>query len=109
MFENKHFSFFIFHFHFHYIGSSSRNLYISAAEHSGVSYRTGQTLPRTPQSSIRDHAISCNSTHHIHPDNFNILGTSRNVTELSILESLFIHKEKSSLNNTLSASLLRIV
>ena len=81
----------------------------SRVEHSGVSYRTGQTLSRPPQSSIRDHAISCNSTHHIHPDNFNILGTSRNLTELRILESLFIHKEKPSLNNTLSAFLLQIV
>ena len=29
----------------HYISSTSRNLYIRAAEHSGVSYRTGQTSP----------------------------------------------------------------
>ena len=28
----------------HYIGSSTRNLYVRAAEHAGVSFRTGQHL-----------------------------------------------------------------
>ena len=88
-----------------YIGSSSRNL--RAAEHSGVSYRTGETLSGLP--SPASGTPSCNSNNHIHPDNFNILGTSRNLTELRILDSLFIHKEKPSLNNMLSAFPLLIV
>ena len=32
----------------HYIGSSTRNLYVRAAEHSGVSFRTGQPLSHPP-------------------------------------------------------------
>ena len=81
----------------HYIGSSTRNLYVRAAEHSGVSFRTGLHLSHPPYSSIRDHAPDYNSFQHIRVDNFNIIGTSRNSTELRILESIFIHKTKTSL------------
>ena len=87
----------------HYIGSSTRNLYVRASEHAGVSFRTGQHLSHPPHSSIRDHALDCNSFQHIRVDNFNIIGTSRNSTELPILGSIFIHKTKPPLNNTQSA------
>ena len=93
----------------HYIASSTRNLYVRASEHAGVSFRTGQHLSHPPHSSIRDHALDCNSFQHIRVDNFNIIGTSRNSTELRILESIFIHKTKPPLNNTQSAVPLYIV
>ena len=92
----------------HYIGSSTRNLYVRSAEHAGVSFRTGQHLSHPPHSSIRDHALDCNSFQHIHVDNFNIIGTSPNSTELRILESIFI-LSKPPLNNTQSAVPLYIV
>ena len=75
----------------HYIDSSSRNLNIRTAEHSGVHYRTGQTLSRPPKSSIRDHAITCN--HHIHPDTFNILGMFRNMFQsISREDDIYLHR-----------------
>ena len=80
-------------FRTHYIGSSSRNLYVRAAEHAGLSYRTGQPLSSPPQSSIRDHAVICSSIQYINSDNFQIIGTSKNTTELRILESIFIKRE----------------
>ena len=92
----------------HYIGSSSRNLYVRAAEHAGLSYRTGQPLSSPPQSSIRDHAVICNSIQYINSDHFQIIGTSKNTTELRILESIFIKRENPPLNNTFSAFPLRI-
>ena len=96
-------------FRAHYIGSSSRNLYVRAAEHAGLSYSTGQPLSSPPQSSIRDHAVICNSSQYINSDDFQIIGTSKNTIELRILESIFIKKENPPLNNTFSAFPLRIV
>ena len=68
-----------------------------------LSYWSDPLSSSSVKSSIGDYAITCNSTHHIHTDNFNILATSRNLTDLRMLESLLIHKEKPSLNNMLSA------
>ena len=86
----------------HYIGSSSRNLYFRAAEHAGLSYRTGQPLSSPPQSSIRDHAVICNSSQYINSDHFQIIGTSKNTTELRIFLSTFSLKEKTPHSTTLS-------
>ena len=89
----------------------SRNLYVRAAEHAGLSYRTGQPLSSPPQSSIRDYAVICNSSQYINSDHFKIIGTSQNTTELRILESIFIKREPPPpppLNNTFSAFPLRI-
>ena len=92
----------------HCIGSSSRNLYVRAAEHAGLSYRTGQPLSSPTQSSIRDHAVIWNSSQYINSDHFKIIATSKNTTELRILESIFIKRENTPLNNTFSAFPLRI-
>ena len=86
----------------HYIGSSSRNLYVRAAEHAGLSYRTGQPLSSPPQSSIRDHAVIYNSSQYINSDNFKIIGTSKNTTELRISESIFIKREPPPPSTTVS-------
>ena len=92
-----------------YVGSSSRTLGVRSREHAGVSYRTGNPLSQPPQSAIRDHTISCTSPTSLELENFSIIGTSSNITELRILESIHIFKLKPILNNTISAHPLYIL
>ena len=90
-----------------YVGSTSRRLHVRVCEHMGLSSRTEKPLSTPAASSIRDHAQSCNSP--ISLNNFNIIGTCKNVTDLRILESLHIHKLKPPLNSTVSAYPLSII
>lgn len=90
-----------------YIGSTTRTLCVRVAEHAGRSYRTGHLLASPSHSSIRDHALSCDSP--IRLDNFSILGRCNNVLDLRILESLYIFKCRPTLNNMQSAHPLFIV
>ena len=80
-----------------YVGSTTRALLTRVSEHKGVSCRTGRMLSTPPHSNIRDHVYSCNSPLTI--DNFNILNFCNNSSDLRILESLYIHKIKPSLNS----------
>ena len=66
-----------------YIGSTIRNLSTRAAEHTGVSVRTGLPLSQPSHSHIHDHVISCNSNQ-ISLDHFSIIGTNNNNCELRI-------------------------
>ena len=91
-----------------YVGSTIRNLSTRAAEHAGVSVRTGLPLSQPCQSHIRDHVISCNSNQ-ISLDHFSIIGTNSNICELRILESLHIFQIKPQLNSMQSAYPLSIV
>lgn len=90
-----------------YVGSTIRPLYVSVAEHAGVSPRTGAPLASPPHSSIRDHMQSCKQP--VNLDNFSIIGSSSGTVNLRILESLYIFKLKPHLNSTQSAYPLNIV
>ena len=79
-------------------------------EHRGVSLRTGLPLKRPLQSAIRNHAASCGGMHgDVLLDDFKLLGGSRNIVDLRIIESLFIHTKSPNLNETASAFPLKIV
>ena len=76
-------------------------------EYFGVSHRTGRPLSKPPQSSIRAHSDT--HDHRLKLSNFSALMSCHNSNDLGILESMFIHKLKSQLNdyqlaNTLSIS-----
>ena len=90
-----------------YIGSTSRVLNIRVAEHAGRSFRTNRQLSNVPNSNIYDHSNSCNS--YINLNQFSILDSCRNKTELLILESLYIHKISPALNNSQTSHPLHIV
>ena len=79
-----------------YIGQTKKCLKTRAAEHFGVSSRTGGLLAKPPKSSIRDHIDMCNSGRSL--DDFKCLGTFRNNLLLRISESMEICYRKPSLN-----------
>ena len=79
-----------------YIGQTKKCLRTRAAEHFGVSSRTGGLLARPPQSTIRDHLEACNSGRSL--ENFKCLGSFSNNLFLRISESIEIHFRKPNLN-----------
>jgi len=94
-----------------YVGSTIRNLATRAAEHAGISVRTGAPLSVPPFSHIREHRehhLDCFSPQ-ISLDHFKAIDSTKNTTDLRILESLYIHKTKPKLNSALSAYPLSIV
>ena len=92
----------------HYIGSTCRRLSTRAAEHAGVSVRTGVPLSSPSPSHIREHMHACGGPQ-VSISNFNIIGRCSNVTDLRILESLHINRSKPNINSTQSAYPLSIV
>jgi len=90
-----------------YVGSTVRTLRTRVAEHCGRSFRTLRPLANPPHSAIRDHSESCNQP--ISNDNFTILASIKNQTDLRLLESMYIFKLKPILNNDQSAFPLSIV
>ena len=91
-----------------YVGSTIRNLATRAAEHAGVSVRTGVPLSVPPFSYIREHHLDCFSQQ-ISLDHFKVIDSTKNTIDLRILESLHIHRSKPKLNSALSAYPLAIV
>ena len=89
-----------------YVGMTARNLYKRVAEHAGSSFRTNIPLSQPPHSSIREHTSICNSP--ISINQFKIIDSTSNLTELKILESLHIISRKPVLNNTNSSYPLKI-
>ena len=90
-----------------YVGSTSRTLAIRVAEHAGRSFRTNRILTNPPNSNIYEHASKCNSP--ITLENFSILNSCNNISDLHILESLYIYKLKPVLNSSQTAVPLHIV
>ena len=90
-----------------YVGMTSRNLYSRVAEHRGRSCRTGHLLSRPPHSAVRAHAEQCDVP--ISDSDFKVLASSSGVSDLRILESLYIFKQKPSLNLAFSSYPLEIV
>ena len=89
-----------------YYGSTVRSPHTGIREHKGLSPRTGRPLLRPPQSSVRDHALSCNSDLSI--DNFKIIAWESDQLSLRILESIFTFTKKPVLSYLSSAYLLKL-
>ena len=90
-----------------YVGMTSRNFYTRLAEHRGRSYRTGNILAHPPHSAVRIHAEQCNVP--VSNSDFRVLASTTGVSDLRILESLYIFKQKPSLNAAFSSYPLQIV
>ena len=89
-----------------YYGSSIRTLHTRTAEHKGISPRTGRPLVRPPHSSIRDHALTCNSD--INLSDFQTVANVRYEVPLRITESIFILQNSPKLNDLDSAFPLKL-
>ena len=90
-----------------YIGSTYVRLYTRVCQHQGKSDRTGKHVASPVASSIRDHSLECDSPFSL--DDFQIIDMERPCFRLRILESLYIFKEKPTLNDKSSAVKLQIV
>ena len=89
-----------------YIGQTVKQLKVRISQHKGRSFRTNNLLTCPENSIILEHSM--NSGHSIHEHNFKILDNPHNF-DLRILESLWIHKLKPSLNDRSSSTELSIV
>ena len=69
------------------------------SEHQGVSPRTGKIVRDTLSTSVRDHMLECDHT--VTWDDFKVMGRESNHWLLEIKESLFIKRDKSSLNKNI--------
>ena len=82
-----------------YIGKTFRHMKVRVSEHQGVSPRTGKHLKGTLSTSVRDHMLDCN--HMVAWDDFKVLGRESNHWLLEIKESLFIKRDRPSLNKNI--------
>ena len=85
-----------------YISSTAVNLYVRIAQHMGVSPRTGIPSRSPVSSAIRDHYMNCKSD--FDAENFKILDSASDATQLRILESLYIVENNPEMNDTTSAA-----
>jgi hypothetical protein len=86
---------------------TSGNFYTRLAEHNGRSFRTGNLLAHPPHSAVRVRAEQCNVP--VSDSDFRILASTTGVSDLLILESLYIFEQKPILNAANSSYLLEIV
>jgi hypothetical protein len=86
---------------------TSHNLYSRVAEHRGRSCRTGNLLSRPPHLAVRAHAEQCHVP--VSDSDFKVLAYSSGVSDLRILESLYIFKQRPTLNLAFSSYPLEIV
>ena len=89
-----------------YIGQTVKQLKVRISQHKSRSFRTNNLLTCPENSKILEHSL--NFGHSIHDNNFKILDNPHNF-DLRILESLWIHKLKPSLNDRSSSTELSIV
>ena len=82
-----------------YIGKTFRHMKVRVSEHQGISPRTGKHLKGTLSTSVRDHMLDCN--HMVAWDDFKVLGRESNHWLLEIKESLFIKRDRPSLNKNI--------
>ena len=82
-----------------YIGKTYRQFKVRVSEHQGVSPRTGKTVKGTLSTSVWDHMLVCD--HKVVHEDFNFLGNESNRYLLELKESLFIQRDRSSLNKNL--------
>ena len=79
-----------------YVGQTSKQLKVRVSQHKGWSFRTNNPLATPEKSNILHHSLTTNPP--ITLENFKILA-SCDIFDLRLLESLFIHKLKPSLND----------
>ena len=91
-----------------YLGSSIKALKTRYSQHAGISDRTGRDLAVKQQSSIREHSIDCHQDR-IRLQDFKVLDLCSNVSDLRILESIFIHRLRPRLNQDQSSFPLSII
>ena len=82
-----------------YIGKTYRHFKVRVSEHQGVSPRTGKPVKGTLSTSVRDHMLVCD--HKVVHEDFKFLGNEPNRYLLELKGSLFIKRDKPSLNNNL--------
>ena len=82
-----------------YIGKTFRHMKVRVSEHQGISPRTGKHLKGTLSTSVRDHMLDCN--HMVAWDDFKVLGRESNHWLLEIKESLFIKRDRPSLDKNI--------
>ena len=76
-----------------------RQFKVRVSEHQGVSPRTGKPVKGTLSTSVRDLMLVCD--HKVVHEDFKFLGNESNRYLLELKESLFIKRDKSSLNKNL--------
>ena len=89
-----------------YIGSTTKQSRIRFFQHLGKSPRTNRPVTVPAHSTPRNHCHE--SDHLLSLNDFKIIDSANNEHELRILESLFICKEKPSLNIDQSATPLSL-
>ena len=72
---------------------------VRVSEHQGVSPRTGKHLKGTLATSLREHILDCNLV--VSWDDFKVLGRESNHWLLEIKESLFVKRDRHSLNKNI--------
>ena len=82
-----------------YIGKTYRHFKVRVSEHQGVSPRTCKPVKGTLSASVRDHMLVCN--HKAVHEDFKFLGNESNRYLLELKESLFIKRDRPSLNKNL--------
>ena len=75
------------------------HLKVRVSEHQSVSPQTGKIVKGTLSTSIRDRMFECD--HIVTWDDFKVLGRESNHWLLEIKESLFIKRDKPSLNKNI--------
>ena len=89
-----------------YYGKTYRHMKVRVSEHQGVSPRTGKTVKGTSSTSVRDHMLECD--HKVVWEDFTILGNESNRFLLELKESLFIKRDKPSLNKNIYSQELHL-
>ena len=84
-----------------YVGQTVMQFKVRISQHQGRSYRTGNYLTCPENSKILEHSL--NSGHPVVENDFKILDYCDNF-DIRILESLYIHKLKPSLNDQHSST-----
>ena len=90
-----------------YIGKTCRHFKVRVSGHQGVSPWTGKPVKGTLSTSVRDDMLACDQTV-VHED-FKFLGNESNRYVLLLKESLFVKRDKSSLNKNLYSQELLLV
>ena len=82
-----------------YTGKTFKHIKFRVSEHQGLSPRTGKHLKEILSTSVRDHMLDCNLM--VAWDDIKVLERESNHWLLEIKESLFIKRDKPSLNKNI--------
>src|SRR5215469_12911630 len=85
-----------------YVGQTGLHLFTRICKHKGLSHRTNLPISSPEFSSVRNHSDSCR--HPLRNNDFSILRSSSSSLDRKILESLYIHSLRPSLNNQSSST-----